>query len=373
MVGWGVLAATYSRSFPKSMDFYLILILFFVLFSSFVNYRETQWMSTMYSVFFILSYYFYSGFIRSYFTVGDYSRALEFIFVLYFFGLLAGQLYVNVLGFSPLYVSGTVVLGRMGASLEAGQFRYYSFSSEPSYAAFIVITLYYSFTRINGNQSLFRGINLVFFLMLLYMLFFFRSAYAALLLGLLLMSFLGFTKRFLLVYFLIFFLGLVILSFVNEVPGAARLINIVNNLDLENPHNLSIIDFNTYYRVAPLLHYFRIFDWQDLHFWIGYGAAASRHLVVPEIYLASQGEFLGGFVPSFFYDYGVLGGVMVLFFAFRQVPSFFSFPTAVIGLMLLNANFNTQLFWLLILCFSIDKHFSKQAKQEEAVVVKSLT
>ena len=123
-----------------------------------------------------------------------------------------------------------------------------------------------------------------------------------------------------------------------------------------------------------MLHYIEMADWTDLHFLLGHGAGTSRFFVVPEIYGGyTGGEFLGGFMPGFFYDYGVIGGVMVLLFAFRQVPSFFSFPAAVIGLMLLNANFNTQLFWLLILFFSINKHFSKQAKQEEVLVVKSPT
>lgn len=361
ILGWGVLTLLYSKSFPRHVDIFLTAILLFMVFASIFNYRDAQWISLVYSVFFIISYFFYSNFISVEATEEDYSRLLKFIFMLYFMGLLAGQLYLNFWGFSPLFATGNMVHGKMGVALEDGQYRFYSFSSEPSYAAFIAITLFYGIVRLSKNRFLFRESNLLFFLMLLYMLFFFRSVYAALLLGSLLISFLGFKKRALLAYGLVFFLGLLILTFLEDIPGASRIIRIVNYLDIENPHTLASIDFSAYYRLAPLLHYFRIFDWQDIHYWIGHGPAASRHFVVPETYLASQGEFLGGFIPSFFFDYGVLGAVLVLIFIFRQLPGILSVPTVIVILMLFNANFNTQLFWFVVTILSLTEFYKRKS------------
>ena len=359
--GWGALTVLYSKSFPRHVDVFLATILLFMLFASIFNYIDAQWISLIYSMFFIFSYFFYSNFISVEATEEEYSRLLKFIFILYFIGLLAGQLYVNVWGFSPLFATGNMVHGKMGVALEEGQYRFYSFSSEPSYAAFIAITLFYGIVRLSKNRFLFKESNLLFFLMLLYMLFFFRSVYAALLLGSLLISFLGFTKRALLVYALVFFLGLLILIFLEDIPGASRIIRIVSYLDLENPHTLASIDFSAYYRLAPLLHYFRIFDWQDIHYWIGHGPAASRHFVVPETYLASQGEFLGGFIPAFFFDYGVLGAVLVLIFIFRKLPGILSVPTVIVILMLFNANFNTQLFWFVVTILSLTEFYKRKS------------
>jgi hypothetical protein len=359
ILGTCALTVLHYRSFPRKFEFLPLVILAFIVLSSFIGYRETQWISTLYSIFFVLSYFFYSAFIKTDFLKSDYRRILEFIFVLFFFGLVAGQLTVSVVGFVPVSVSGSVVHGWMGVMLEGGQFRYHSFASEPSYAAFIVITLYYSIVRLHGDQSLFRGRNLVYFLMLLYMLFFFRSAYAALLLGLLLVNYLGFNKRSLIIYFLIFSLGLGILSFINQVPGAARIVYIASNFDIANPHYLAVIDFNAYYRIAPFLHYLRIFDWQNVDFWVGHGAAAARHLVIPETFLASQGEFLGGFIPSFFYDYGIIGAALVIVFILRLLPGVISVPSAIVLLMLLNANFNTQLFWFVVMCLALTNYFTR--------------
>ena len=131
--------------------------------------------------------------------------------------------------------------------------------------------------------------------------------------------------------------------------------------------NLNLIK-TVYFRIAPLLHYVRISDLADLSFYIGHGAAASRKFIVPETYLAYEGDYLGGFIPAFFYDYGIIGASLILVFIKKLLPGIFSIPTAIIALVLFNANINTQLFWVIITCLALNKFFLSELKQSKLAI-----
>lgn len=362
------------RAVPKPGNDFLILIYVFMIVVSLWNYSTSRWTSLLYSGFFVITFILYTPFIQQYFGVAQFRRLLKIVFYLYFAGLLVGQLNVSLNIFSPL--SGIIgfMRGSFGTILEKDGLRYFSLSSEPSYAAFIVIVIYYMYLKLNPRRSaLLQWENLLLFLMLLYMIYMFKSAYGIVLVGLLVLDQVGFSTK--LIWMALAVAGVLTFIVLNDydIRALNRVIAVVEKIELNNLHSLFSIDFTAYYRVAPVLYYMELADWTNLHFLLGHGAGTSRFFVVPEIYGGyTGGEFLGGFMPGFFYDYGVIGGAMVVFFVFRQIPSFFSFPTAAMGLMLLNANFNTQLFWFLIVCFSMNQHFSEQVKRE-VVVVKPLT
>jgi hypothetical protein len=287
---------------------------------------------------------------------------LKALFIIYFIGLLFGQLYIQLDLFAPLPgYSSHLPHGHFGTLIEDGKYRYYSLSSEPSYAAFIVIILYYSYVKTDILKgSLFKSQNLYMFFLLVYMILSFQSAYGIILLGLIVFNYVGFTKTSILIYLFVSFTFICMFLLKLDVRAIDRVVAIIQNIDLTNLHSLETIDFTAYFRVAPVLYYFRTISLADIHFYIGHGAAASRYLVVPETYLAYQGEFLGGFLPCFFYDYGIIGAGSVLLFIKKIISKTVLIPISIFSLLLFNANFNTQLFWVAVTCFSMNWFFEKQ-------------
>ncbi|MFN0189080.1 MAG: hypothetical protein ACKVQV_10305, partial [Bacteroidia bacterium] len=341
-------------------------ILAYLIGAAAINHERSQLLSLLYSAFFIISFIIYVPFMSQSLDLKDYRRLLKTVFLIYLIGLLIGQYYVYTNNFAPLpNQSGYLIHGSWGALTEFGSFRYYSFSSEPSYAAFVVIVLYYSYITLDGRKgSLFQGENLYLFIILVYMIWSFKSSYGILLLSLIIVSYFGLTKTSVLMYLFSISAVVIYLMIGNESGPVKRVIDIIQKIDFGNIHNLSNIDFSVYFRIAPLLHYIRIFDFADAGFYIGHGAAASRKFIVPETYLAYEGDYLGGFIPAFFYDYGIIGTSLILAFIKKLLPGIFSIPTAIIALVLFNANINTQLFWLILTCLALNKYFQLELKHE---------
>ncbi len=354
-----LLVAFNFRSFPRVKNQELILVLVFMTVSTLLNLESSKITSYFYSIYFVLSFVFFTSVAHKLFTVDDYRNLLKALFIIYFIGLLLGQLYVQLNLFAPLSgYSSHLPHGRFGTLIDGGKYRYYSLSSEPSYAAFIVITLYYSLTKTHAsNDSLLKKENLFLFLMLVYMILFFQSAFGIILLGAIVASYFGFTKRAMLMYLLAIFAFVLISFFKLDVQAIDRVLAIFQKLDIRNLHSLAEVDFTAYFRLAPVLHYLKTIDLTDFHFYLGSGASASRNLIIPETYLAYQGEFLGGFLPSFFYDFGIIGAALVLTFIGKLLPKSKSVPLLIVVLMLFNANFNTQLFWLLLTFLSLNRFY----------------
>jgi len=353
-----LLGAFNFRSFPRLKNQEFVVVLVFMTISTLLNLESSKITSYFYSIYFALSFIFFTSIACKLFTVDDYRNLLKTLFIIYFIGLLLGQLYVQLDLFAPLSgYSSRLPHGRFGTLIEDGKYRYYSLSSEPSYAAFIVIILYYSLMKMHSNDSLLKKGNLSLFLMLVYMILFFQSAFGIILLGAMVASYFGFTKRAILMYLLAFFAFVLISFFKLDVQAIDRVLAIFQKLDIRNLHSLAEVDFTAYFRLAPVLHYLKTIDLADFHFYLGNGASASRNLIIPETYLAYQGEFLGGFLPSFFYDFGIIGATLVLTFIGRLLPKSKSIPLLIVMLMLFNANFNTQLFWLLLTFLSLNRFY----------------
>jgi hypothetical protein len=361
----GILFLTLSRltSFPPFRNQFMFLLLGYIIFSFCFNLQSSERNSLVYSVFFITSFVFYSTFLIDRFTIENYRRLLLVTFWFYFFGLIAGQIYVVTGQFSVVSGIPGFLQGAFGTALEEGGYRYYSLSSEPSYASFVVITIYYCYMKLDINKGyLFEKKNGSIFLALVYMIIMFRSSYGIVLLLILLTSYIGFSKTSISFYALIAIfsaLFLVVESRFSEIQSISRLNQIFNNLDFNDFENsLFYADFNTYFRIAPVLYYFKTSNLTDASFFLGHGAGAAKNLIIPSIASAYlNGEYLGGFLPSFFYDYGIIGAGIVIYFVLKIVPKLISIPSIVMALLLLNANLNTQLFWFELICFSLSTYF----------------
>ncbi len=358
--GMLVLTIAHFKALPSMRQDWLVLIMIYFVAVSALRFRETQPLSLAYAIFFVVSFIFYFSFATYSFTLADYRNLLKFLLLLYLAGIVLGQLIVYLNLFVPIReLAAGSFQGGFHSILENGGFRYYSFSSEPSYASFIVIALYHSLVVTNPDKkaTLLQGENFIFFVVLTYILIMSRSGYGMILLFIIIASFIGFNRKAVLGYLIIAVAGIVIALTVEDFGPLLRLRNIWQYAELGNLHSLRTADFNVYIRIAPILFYFDIHSWTDLYLFLGHGAGASRNFVTPEIYLAYPPPFVGGFLPAFFYDYGLIGAGLVLIYLFTLLPRFLSIETAIVLLMLPNANMSTQLFWLVIFCLAMNKHF----------------
>ena len=139
-----------------------------------------------------------------------------------------------------------------------------------------------------------------------------------------------------------------------------RVLNIISNLEPGRIEDLATIDHSASFRVLPTYHYIRNIDIRDLHFYFGYGAGQSSEFLIPFLFNVKVDHYEGGFLPQFIYDYGIIFGLAFALFLMREsITKLVSFETFVFVLMITNANFNTQLFWVVITIFSYNKFYKE--------------
>lgn len=268
-----------------------------------------------------------------------------------------------------IFTASTWLLSNAGISTEAfsallkrvwdpnsGKFRFQGLSSEPSYAAIIVVASYVGLIRlsaIRGQQRIFWSAIVLIQLMM------FSSAYGYLLFFLsLFMEFWNQKKRSLGKY-AIPSIGIIAVFFIiSGAEGGGRLANIITSISSLDLGTWQRLDNSSFMRVGPMVLYIWNLSPLSLSGLLGHGAAASSDYFGDQLGVLA-GQFVTtlqvGFIPAFFYDYGLLTAGAFLFFlkrlgGFRLVSP----EAAMVLLVLFNANFNTQLIWFVatVLCIT---------------------
>lgn len=339
-----------------------LLLLFFYLIVSFVfNITSARISSFLYSLFFLFSFWLIYSFFKRGINQQYYVSLLKTTLILYLVVLIVGQLYVTFGFFSyNVGVNAGVIHNPFGTLYEPGRsaYRFYSLSTEPSSAAFVVLVLFYSYLRNNPQRESFDRKNVPFWIMLLYMIYFFKSGYGVILFFLLLIVFFRNKENF--IPFMI--LGTILVVIVTSLQTSAidRVSAIIANLDISNIFSLQKIDYSASFRIVPIFHYINDIDLLDPHFYFGHGSGTSSSFLIPLLFGSPVASYEGGFLPQFVYDYGILILVFLgLFIKENVVSSFLSFEMAVIVLMMTNVNFNTQLFWFVMVSFALNKFYEK--------------
>lgn len=253
------------------------------------------------------------------------------------------------------------LFGRLG---DAPFERYIGLSSEPSYAGFVVMTSFfvlYNLIKVTKRQLLVYGG------LILYLTVSFDSIYTYLL-GSVVLAVIARQRwarwSVLVLPPLLLFVGLA--SYFHAIPSQeGRLMRILVGLingDAASLFSIARLDHSAFMRIAPLFQYFDSIKLTDYSFYIGHGAMASHEFFVNSLYShlnpATTHIFNPGLI-GFFYDYGVIGGGLVLVWVWKTIRSpILSVPSLFITLMFLNASFNTQLFWYMIIVFAIAERYS---------------
>jgi hypothetical protein len=339
----------------------LALLSMYLCFSFLCNIGSAKASSFLYSLFFLFSFWLIYSFFKSETNQNEYADILKKVLIAYFIVLLLGQLYVALGYFSFNFSAGSnIVHNSFGTLYEKGEgaFRYYSLSTEPSYAAFIVIVLFYSYLK-NSPGKPFSNKNIPLWFMLLYMIYSFRSGYGIILFSLLIVFYLKKTESLLP---MLVFGGVVVLVVVFLKTNAVeRVSTLFSKIDFNNIKSIRDIDYSASFRILPFIYYVDGIHLLDPHFYFGYGAGTSSDFLIPLLFDTPVDRFDGGFLPQFLYDYGILFIiVLALFFKEDILKSFFSFEMIVIVIMMTNTNFNTQLFWIVLICFALNKHYARK-------------
>jgi len=344
-----------------------------------INPATTKFTSVGYSFLFILFFVLIMNSLQ-FITREAILKLTKIIIVLYFINILIAQLLVTF-GIESGFLS------RIFQSLydpRIDRVRYYGFGDEPSSASFIVVITYYVYLKMvklcNERPSL------VISLLAIYEILFIKSIY-----GYFLLLAVGFAvyyrtlKRSLVFLLPALFIVLVLAINIEIIEETGRFGRVAASLvrgDFFNPTNLKVVDHSAFHRLGIFLEYGESVNLGDPKFYFGHGAQShlsyfSSHYITEIRPDASTGQLNlleTGLLPGFLYDYGLIGfGLVVMVILGMAIPRLWSLETLFLVMLFFNANFNTQLFWYVILILSIGGYFyrdnmtSKETQHEPAL------
>lgn len=280
------------------------------------------------------------------------AKAMKIIIVAYFTSALGATLVIAL----NIKVSDSFFLTRFWTNFNTGESRPIAFSSEPSYAAFIVVLAWITIVRMNhiqpGRQNgfgLWTAITLVSLQL-------FGSIYGYLLsVVIVLTSLLLLPKRkrnrWLFGGLILILLFSLLRTSDGDDSRTLRIANAVFTGDLET---WLLEDTSSFFRVGPLFAYLTKANFSEVETWLGHGTTSSSifflNLFREHIDEAKNAVEMG-IIPSYLYDYGLISCVLFLGFLYQvtQGPLRLSM-IAILILLVFNANFSTQIMWFAVTC-----------------------
>ncbi len=347
----------------KKVTTLLIVVLFLLLF--YLLYSEIK-----YSSFFLTLYLTFSAAIQINFCINnlgkkDFANTLSIIFFLFLGAYIIQG--ICVIGHLPIF-------NGFGITKEnTSIFRLNAFSPEPSMASQLIILLMYLF---NVSNSIFRKYEYVFELLALILMAIFGSVFGYI--SLLAYVFVVHRKRFPKLFSLELILGaLIVIYFLSASETLTRISNLVIFIWTEfDILKLASIEPSGSFRFYPLVHYFQMFDSNNFHFFFGFGPGSSSEFFNEELIsdgfgLDLDSNFQGGFIPSFFVDYGIIITIILIYFIYSNcIIKHNIFEYSFAFLLLINTNINTQLFWFYIFStFLAKKYYSQDIENVNKLAV----
>jgi hypothetical protein len=340
------------RHLPNVFQNLVLILLFYMTISFLINRESASVTSFLYSVFYLISFLFLGGFCVKFLDQEDLVKIISFILIAYFIVTIIGQLYV-FLGFFHAYGEGVNLHSNFGTafSRDNNAIRFYSLSTEPSYSSIVVVCLYYVYLQV--GQRIGHGRNkMLISIIVFYMILVFNSGYGFLLLAILLWTLLSKQKPHWAVFgFVTLVLLFGILLFVDiDINALNRIKGILTNFNFSDWTSIKSIDYSASFRVLPFYYFIKTSDLTSINFYLGYGAGTSDTILNPYLFPNATEAviFHGGFLPGFLIDYGFLGFIVFAVAFLKETQALFSFGIIIMLFTLTNANFNTQLFWLVI-------------------------
>ncbi len=320
----------------------IYLFFFLILFSSFfyLNFKISSFFLT---IFLVTTSCFHLVFLSKYLSIDKFNIILVNIFYIFLFVYII-QI-VCVLFNIPIFNGFGLTKGNTTI------FRLNSLSPEPSMGSQMVFLIMY---LVNVINLLSKKESFLFELMCISLIIFYGSVFGYTLL------FIYFFVIYRLKYPILFYLGLffgsvVVVNSLATTETLSRIYNLVLYIYTDfDINNLASIEPSGSFRFYPIMYYFQNLNLFDFHYLFGFGPGSSSFffndgLIEHGFRIDFDSNFQGGFLPSFFVDYGLIPTVLIICFIFKNCLIKHNFLEYLFFLFLLsNTNLNTQLFWFCI-------------------------
>lgn len=340
----------------------LLVLIFYIIANNTYNYTNVRITSVIYTVTFALETVILYNLLRMC-TIAQVQKAFKVIIYVYFFNVLIATLFALV-GLKNGAIESIIRIYYM----DTGEARPMGFSTEPSYAAFIVSIAFMCYNHLNRHQfnRKVMKLSMCYLLSIVFM----KSAYGVIFVFFNILDwFIQFQAKLNIHQRLfIYIIGVVILfggSVVISKSGNESIKRITSIVDImSDPFDtiekkltrLQEKDGSAFARIGPTYILFNSPDRDDINLVIGKGAgrAGSFFANFLQGILVDEGtEKLDmGIIPAFIFDYGMIGFFffcLVLMNALWGLPLPFWLTFLVV---LPNANINTQLLWFgMLACF----------------------
>lgn len=321
-----------------------------------LNLQTSKTVSVVYSFVFLAAYVTMMN-CQRFISKEAFARVLRIVIALYFANVVVSQLLVFV--GAPDFLAS--FFHRAIDTRENVGLRYYGFSSEPSYAAFIVVACFVSLRQLTPASQ--RRQLWIYGGLVAWQLWAFASVY-----GYLLGILVALAELYRSVPRQTFYVVLSLLlaaGFVKDCQGEGRFEHLVTaaiNQEVEGIADLHVIDSSLFLRVAPAIEYVESADFSNPAFFVGHGAMSSTDKYTDMFagWIGEDESFMASFLPGYFYDFGLIGGVLVLMLILRRAGQRrVSLPNLVLAAVVFNASFNTQLFWFVVGVFAMTNLYAR--------------
>jgi hypothetical protein len=356
LIGYGVLV---SKKSEKRISLSLLSFMAYVLFVNILQYPSIRYTSILYTMIYGIEITILYHLLKKC-SKGAILFAFKCIIYLYFANLFVGF----ILDTLHIRISLIETLVKVYYT-EEGAGRPMGFSSEPSYAAFMLSVVFLCHSHLRAHKIDKESIQLAVMIVLSVLLS--KSAYGFIFIAVLILDqvIVFYKKGNTLIKNLLPVLtivGIISFSFMASFSNNETLVRITDFASvLVDPSyegkarmlKLQEADGSAFARVGPTYLLFSENDPSD--FIVGKGAGAAGVFLAEFLQgiLVDEGRESvdTGIIPALVYDYGIIGGF--LFFTFIAISfNELSVPFWMMFILILpNANINTQLIWFCIACF----------------------
>ncbi len=359
LIGYGIMV---NRKGNVKFSFSLLVFMLYVLLVNILQYPAIRYTSVLYTLIYGLEVTILYNFMKRC-RLEVLIASFRFIIDLYFINLFLGFVLVTLgIRFGPIEQIVRVYYTETG-----GGGRPMGFSSEPSYAAFMLAVVLMSYLHLTRHLLNKHSIKLVIKVVLCIL--FSKSAYGFLFIGVIMLDwiFVVYKRGDVVVRNLLplmFGLGIVAIGFLStQVENEAiERISKFTTVAMDNTYSgqkklqkLQAADGSAFARVGPTYLLFTQTGDEGFNMIMGEGAGAAGTFLAKFLagLLVDEGRDSvdTGIIPALIFDYGCIGGILFLIFlvcVFKRLP--FSF-WLLFFLILPNANINTQLIWFAVVCF----------------------
>ena len=331
---------------PNQLAFYLVPLT--LLIPILTNYETFRLSSFLYGLMFLFVFQIILNFIyKGFITRKDYQKILRIILRSYFIVfLIQSILFPFGIYFNQIW-NGEVT-------------RLNGLATEPSYAGIIVVILLYSYLLMEkleaGKKFSFKS-YFEYFFYVTFIIVQSKSVFGVIFFGILLLWLFKKNITFLIMLFIIALFSISI--YLDSTPLVfVRIKDTFYAIGTFDIDELVRADHSGSIRIAPLIIFVKQLDLLNFNAWIGYGIGYSTNMMfdlIPFIVEDWPGSF---FFPSFFMDNGLLSTIIFFWFIRKNaIDNLWSLESIFLILMFINSYFNSQLFWIIIILFTVNKFF----------------